>query len=65
MSTFDLPAMFDKIQNVTGQERIWYMAHSQGVTIMLARLSTDPEFHKRLHAVFALAPGKFYLSLLI
>lgn len=57
MAEFDLPAMFDTIQNVTGQEKIWYIGHSQGITIMLARLSTDSQFHKRLHAVFALAPG--------
>ncbi|KAI6192020.1 Beta-MPP [Aphelenchoides bicaudatus] len=56
MAEHDLPAMFDKIEEVTGQKKVWYLGHSQGVTIMLARLSTDPEFHKRLHAVFALAP---------
>jgi pimeloyl-ACP methyl ester carboxylesterase len=56
MIEYDLPATFDKIHQATGQNKLWYIGHSQGATIMLAKLATDPDFHKRLHSVFALAP---------
>jgi alpha-beta hydrolase superfamily lysophospholipase len=57
MAENDLPALFDKVSEITGQEKLYYIGHSQGVSILLARLVEDPDFHKRIHAVFALAPA--------
>ncbi|CAD5227127.1 unnamed protein product [Bursaphelenchus xylophilus] len=52
----DLPAMFDKITEVTGQEQIYYVGHSQANLILFAHLSVHPEFANRIRRHFALAP---------
>lgn len=56
MIEYDIPATFDKVHQVTGQKKLWYIGHSQGASIILAKLSTYPDFHQRLNGVFALAP---------
>ncbi|CAD5221173.1 unnamed protein product [Bursaphelenchus okinawaensis] len=52
----DLPAILDKIYDVTGQKRVYYVGHSQGNLILFAQLAENPEFSNRIIRHFALAP---------
>ncbi|XP_032738937.1 lipase member K isoform X2 [Lontra canadensis] len=56
MAGYDLPATIDFIVEKTGQERIYYVGHSQGTTIAFIAFSTNPELAKRIKIFFALAP---------
>lgn len=56
MAKYDLEATFNKIQQITGQKRIYYVGHSQGTLIMFAKLAEDPAFGDRVERFFALAP---------
>ncbi|KAM7072814.1 lipase member K-like [Molossus nigricans] len=56
MAKYDLPATFDFIKEKTGQQRLFYVGHSQGTTIAFIAFSTNPELAKRIKIFFALAP---------
>ncbi|XP_059518730.1 lipase member K isoform X2 [Myotis daubentonii] len=56
MAKYDLPATIDFIVEKTGQERLFYVGHSQGTTIAFIAFSTNPELAKRIKIFFALAP---------
>ncbi|XP_004369964.1 lipase member K [Trichechus manatus latirostris] len=56
MAKYDLPATIDFIIKKTGQERLFYVGHSQGTTIAFIAFSTNPELAKRIKIFFALAP---------
>lgn len=63
MAEYDLPAMLDYIQQVTGQERISYVGFSQGSTVALAALSSQPELAQRLKAVALMGPVSYMTHL--
>ncbi|EAR86219.1 Ab-hydrolase associated lipase region protein (macronuclear) [Tetrahymena thermophila SB210] len=57
MSKYDLPAAFSYIANVTQAEKIDYIGHSQGTSIMFASLSEkDPIVSKYLGKFIAMGP---------
>ncbi|KAM9197567.1 gastric triacylglycerol lipase isoform 1-T1 [Dugong dugon] len=56
MAKYDLPATIDFIVNKTGQEKLYYVGHSQGTTIGFIAFSTNPELAKRIKTFYALAP---------
>ncbi|XP_043453952.1 lipase member K isoform X3 [Prionailurus bengalensis] len=56
MANYDLPATINFIAEKTGQERLYYVGHSQGTTIAFIAFSTNPELAKRIKIFFALAP---------
>ncbi|GMR37779.1 hypothetical protein PMAYCL1PPCAC_07974, partial [Pristionchus mayeri] len=57
MANHDVPAIVDKVLEVTGEQRLNYIGHSQGALILFARLTEDEELTKKIHNVFALAPA--------
>lgn len=57
MGTHDAPALIDFILNVTGQEQITYIGHSEGATQLLAGASLLPGFYnQKLKLALLLAP---------
>lgn len=56
IAMFDLPAMIDHILKETGQEKLSYVSLSQGSTIMLALLSSQPKYNSIVHPFVAIAP---------
>ncbi|XP_071071886.1 lysosomal acid lipase/cholesteryl ester hydrolase isoform X2 [Dasypus novemcinctus] len=56
MANYDLPASVNYILNKTGQEQLYYVAHSQGTTIGFIAFSRIPCLAKRIKMFFALAP---------
>lgn len=52
----DLPISLERIQYVTGQEKIFYIGHSMGSTEFLVVASEDPSFQDGLYAAFLMAP---------
>lgn len=59
IAIYDLPAMFEHIQNTTGQPDFHYVGHSQGTTVFLALMSTLPQYNKMMRSVHLLSPVAF------
>ncbi|XP_072523076.1 gastric triacylglycerol lipase-like [Salminus brasiliensis] len=56
MAKKDLPAVINFITRTTGQEKIFYVGHSQGTTIAFMAFSTMPELASKIKMFFGLAP---------
>ncbi|KAK7502443.1 hypothetical protein BaRGS_00006396 [Batillaria attramentaria] len=56
MGAYDLPAMFDHVTRVTGQQQIHYVGHSQGTMIGFAGFSTNVTLAAMVKRFYALAP---------
>ena len=55
-SLLDLPAMVDLVLNVSQQEQIYYVGHSQGTVMGFAGFSSMPELASKIKLFVALAP---------
>uniref|UniRef100_A0A670ICU8 Lipase n=1 Tax=Podarcis muralis TaxID=64176 RepID=A0A670ICU8_PODMU len=53
---YDLPASINFVLNKTGQEKIFYVGHSEGTTMAFIAFSTMPHLAKKIKMFFALAP---------
>ncbi|KAL7857141.1 hypothetical protein SRHO_G00160400 [Serrasalmus rhombeus] len=56
MAKKDLPAVINFITKTTGQEKIFYVGHSQGTTIGFMAFSAMPQLASKIKMFFALAP---------
>ncbi|KAL6437992.1 hypothetical protein ACFW04_004349 [Cataglyphis niger] len=56
IATRDLPATIDYILKTTGQEKLFYLGHSQGTTTFFVMASEMPEYQNKIQAMFAMAP---------
>lgn len=59
VGTTDIPANLDYIRDVTGQERVHYIGHSQGTTVFWVFGSERPEYQNRIISMQALAPAAY------
>jgi lysosomal acid lipase/cholesteryl ester hydrolase len=58
MGTKDAPAVIDYILKATGKEKLSYMGHSQGTTMLLAGTSMNPDyFNSKINGAILLAPA--------
>eukprot|EP00877_Chromochloris_zofingiensis_P012454 jgi/Chrzof1/7462/Cz02g24260.t1_LIP1[v5.2] len=55
----DLPAMVEYELAATGHSKVSYIGHSQGTTIMMAALSSNPGFAALIQVAILLAPVTF------
>lgn len=57
MAKYDEPAMIDYVLNLTGQQTLSYVGHSQGTTLMFTALAEGfGDLGKKLNLFVALAP---------
>lgn len=56
MIEHDLPEMLNFVLNRTRQEKLFYVGHSQGSTIMFGLLSQSPEYNDKVELFCALGP---------
>ncbi|EAL73071.1 hypothetical protein DDB_G0268964 [Dictyostelium discoideum AX4] len=56
MSEFDLPCVVDYVINVTGNDKVNYIGHSQGTTMGFIGFKEGSELTKKINTFFALAP---------
>ena len=56
MGAYDIPAMIDKIKEVTGQEKMFYVGHSMGTTGLMAMANQKPEYQETIILANFLAP---------
>jgi hypothetical protein len=57
LGKYDLPSMISKVIETTKVEKVTYMAHSQGTTLMFYALATNEEWlDERVNLFIALAP---------
>ena len=52
----DLPAMLDYVMKVTGQDKLFYVGHSQGTVMGFAGFTSNQSLAQHITAFFALAP---------
>ena len=53
---YDLPAMIDYVLNVTKQDKLFYVGHSQGTTAFFVMTSEKPEYNDKIKLATLLAP---------
>lgn len=56
---YDIPAMIDKILNVTGLSKIMYVGYSMGTTSFFTMMAQRPEYNEKIIAMVALAPAVY------
>lgn len=56
---YDLPASIDYILEKTGQQKLQYIAHSQGATTFFVMISERPEYNEKIEMMHAIAPVVF------
>ena len=57
MAKYDVPAVIDYVLNMTGEETVAYVGHSQGTFMMWGTLSLFEEYNKVVKPIVMLAPS--------
>uniref|UniRef100_A0A336M082 Lipase n=1 Tax=Culicoides sonorensis TaxID=179676 RepID=A0A336M082_CULSO len=57
IGVYDVSCTIDHILRVTGSDKIHYVGHSQGPTVLFALLSMKPEYNDKLATAFLLQPA--------
>ncbi|EDS36644.1 lysosomal acid lipase [Culex quinquefasciatus] len=60
MGYYDLPAMIDHMLSVTNSKKLFYIGHSQGVTLYFIMTATRPECNEKVALMTALSPAVFW-----
>ncbi|GMR44978.1 hypothetical protein PMAYCL1PPCAC_15173, partial [Pristionchus mayeri] len=61
MARFDAPAAIEAVLRLNGAEQLYWIGHSQGTRIGFLLLSEQPEYNRKVLAMFQLAPvGTFH-----
>lgn len=55
----DMKATFDYVLNITGNEKVYYVGHSQGGVVAFIFLSVMPEYNSKVETAFLLAPVSY------
>ncbi|CBY07317.1 unnamed protein product [Oikopleura dioica] len=57
IAKYEIPAIVRRVCKISKQQKIWYIAHSQGTLLLFANQEAgDAETRERLHGIIALAP---------
>uniref|UniRef100_A0A0N5BYW4 Lipase n=1 Tax=Strongyloides papillosus TaxID=174720 RepID=A0A0N5BYW4_STREA len=56
MAKYDIPAMINKVLNISGNKKLSYIGHSQGTLTMFTHLNEFPSFGSKIEKFYALAP---------
>ncbi|XP_063361760.1 lipase 1-like [Cydia amplana] len=62
MGRLDVPAYIDYILEVTGQEKVHFIGHSQGGTSFLVSMAMRPEYNEKIISFQGLAPAAFFYN---
>ena len=58
MGKYDLPAMVERIREVTGRKKVNYVGHSQGSVVLFSSVAQfGHNFSRKINKFFALAPA--------
>lgn len=60
MGSYDLPAVIDRILQITGYDNVLYVGHSLGTTMFYVMCSTKPEYVYKVKLMIGLAPAAFF-----
>ncbi|GMT21293.1 hypothetical protein PFISCL1PPCAC_12590, partial [Pristionchus fissidentatus] len=56
LANSDIPAIIDKALELSGNEQLYYVGHSQGNLVGFTALADNPQYNKKVRKLFALAP---------
>ncbi|XP_075982113.1 lipase 1-like [Anticarsia gemmatalis] len=56
---YDMPALIDRVVNITGLDKIMCLCYSMGTTSTFTMLSQKPEYNDKIVAFVALAPAVY------
>lgn len=59
MGIIDNPAVIDFILSETNSDKLKYIGHSQGTTILIVMLSSKPEYNEKIDIAGLMAPSVF------
>uniref|UniRef100_A0A0N5A518 Lipase n=1 Tax=Parastrongyloides trichosuri TaxID=131310 RepID=A0A0N5A518_PARTI len=56
MIKYDIDALINKALEITKNDSLYYIGHSQGTLTLFGKLAIDPSFNKKIRMFFCLAP---------
>lgn len=59
LGIYDIPAMIDHVQMVTGRQKVIHIGHSMGTTSFYTMLAKKPHYNEKVYAHLSLAPVAF------